>query len=241
MDAPRRLTDYKFLILLAVIFPITYLAPDVLVYRLVSIHGIEITGAIFIFIFSFFLGDVITEIYGYEVMRHIIWCSIIADFIFTAVISIIIHLPSPAHWHQNAAYQTVLGSSFRSTLSDVAIPIGLFVNSLLLSKWKILVRGRYFWIRSVTSSLIGEFVESIFTYIIIFAGIESPREIFHLFLAGLAAKIIWSLVAAFPTAWLVRGLKRWEGMDAYDYGVDFNPFKFAIEGKAKNDRESDET
>lgn len=224
----RPIFEYKYLPFLAIIFPITYIAPDVLVYKLVHLGPIETTGAVYIFILSFFLGDVITEVYGYKIARHIIWCSVIADIIFSFFVTLIIHLPSPAGWDHQPDFQYVLGSSFRATLSDIAIPIGMLTNSYLLSKFKLALNGRLFWLRSLFSSIAGELMLSFITYPVIFIGVFPLSQVMHLFITGYLLKVSYSIIVSIPTALLVKLIKKKENQDAFDHGVNFNPFRLSI-------------
>jgi hypothetical protein len=42
-------------------------------------------------------------------------------------------------------------------------------------------------------------------------------------------KILFDMVAVIPASFLVAYLKRAEGVDVYDYSINFNPFGFNIQ------------
>ena len=72
------------------------------------------------------------------------------------------------------AYHTIVDPFFRVTLSGSASDIvGDFVNIYALSKWKVLLNGSLFWIRSVSSTSIGEIANTIVNYLILLGGIVS--------------------------------------------------------------------
>ncbi|MFN7097955.1 MAG: VUT family protein, partial [Gammaproteobacteria bacterium] len=99
-----------------------------------------------------------------------------------------------------------------------------FANVYILSKLKILMTGRLFWVRSLTSTAIGEFVLLLISMAIGFYGHASAKELTHLLFSAYIFELIFTIIAVFPLTLLVRFLKKSEEVDVYDYNTDFNPF-----------------
>ena len=94
---------------------------------------------------------------------------------------------------------------------------GELSNSLILSKLKVIMKGRLLWVRTIGSTLVGELLDSlIFILIATVAGVF-PWEIFwSLVITNYILKCaIEALVTPF-TYWVSGFLKRKEGIDVYD-------------------------
>ncbi len=228
--------QYKYLIPLNVAFITCYLTSEVVLNRLVSIGNGYITGGTFIYFISPMVTDVVTEIYGYRVARQMLWLGVFSWLFLGLSVALCIHAPYPAFWVKDAqAYSTALGSLLRASIvSSMAVLIGQLTNAYLLSKWKILLRGKYFWIRSVSSSIIGDSITVTLSILGIFAGRISSDAFMLTLLPEIIIMIIFSSLGAIPALFLVRFIKRSENIDIYDIGVNFNPFKLSIEENNTN-------
>jgi len=142
-----------------------------LIYKIVDIHGYAVSASSLVIPLWYALGDVIAEVYGYKISRQLIWAAIFCEFIFIFVCAGLVHVASPYYLHNGEAYRTVFGALPRVFVGSVcAILLGGFINIYVITKWKILVSGRYFWIRSTVSSTVGELVFVITAFLIEFYG-----------------------------------------------------------------------
>lgn len=207
-------------------------------YKLIPIMGFVFSVTIFIFPLSYACQDIITEVYGFRVARILIWVSFSGLLLFASLIMILLHLPFLATWHHQPAYSETLGGIFRLTLAIiVSLITGDFLNAYVLSKWKILLKGKNFWIRSFGSTAVGEAVDTLMGFSVAFAGLVSPEKFFWLVASTYFAKLIWSAVLVLPSSVIVSFLKNALKLDIFDYGVDFNPFRFQLRDKP-DERES---
>jgi len=198
-----------------------------------SLFGIRLAfdGGTLLFPLAYVLGDVLTEVYGFKASRRVIYTGF-AILAFSALVFFVLHiLPAESSWEEEigtAAYDAVLGgmSSGGIVLASLAgYLIGEFFNSVLLSKIKVMMRGRLLWFRAVTSSLVGELLDSL-----IFVSIACLTGVFgwHLFITlALTNYILKCLIEALvlPVTYaVVRLLKNREGIDVYDVGIKYRPF-----------------
>jgi Putative vitamin uptake transporter len=59
---------------------------------------------------SYLFGDILTEVYGYARSRRVVWSGFSA--LFASFISwVVLSLPPAPSWHQQAAYETVFGTT----------------------------------------------------------------------------------------------------------------------------------
>ena len=214
----------KFLVYLVALYFALLYASYVTAYKMVQIGPILETAAIFLFPISFSIADIIAEIYGYSISRQLIWSSVLGGFLFCASIEGVISLKSPDFWHYQAAYDIVLGHTAKIYFAMVTgMVLGSFVNVRLILRWKVLLKGRYFWLRSIGSSVVGEFLLSIIAGAISFIGVEPADKIFWLMFNGFVFKLCYATLASFPSALVVRFLKRHEPVAVLDE-EKLNPF-----------------
>jgi uncharacterized integral membrane protein (TIGR00697 family) len=181
---------------------------------------------------SYIFGDILTEVYGYRRSRRVIWAGFACLALSAAVFWIIRLLPGEATWQTyagDAAYLAILGgmSSGGIVLASLAgYWTGEFSNSYILAKMKVLTDGRWLWMRTIGSTLIGELVDTA-----IFVGIASLFGVFPwtLFLTLTITNYVFKVgVEALMTPvtyWIIAWLKKAEGEDYYDRDTDFNPFR----------------
>lgn len=222
-------TTYKYLNVYMTAFISFYLTQAVLLNRLIDIDGLYITGGTFIYFLSPLVLDVTAEVYGYRVARQMLWLGFSAIVFFSIVIGIGIIAPTPVFWRHIAdAYYTALHSLTRSTVVGlIASMLGQFVNIYLISKWKIILKGRYFWLRSVASSLIGDALTVTLAILGIFSGRIPTHALMSTLFPELIVMIVFSIIGAVPASILVRLTSRSEGLNRYDVGINFNPFKLS--------------
>ena len=103
---------------------------------------------------------------------------------------------------------------------------GLF-NVFLISKWKMLTKGRFFWIRSILSTCISELILILLTVLIAFTHFLHFKATMHVFFNAYLLEIIYAGIFVIPAQLLVKFLKLAENIDAYDHGTSYNPFKFS--------------
>jgi queuosine precursor transporter len=217
---------FKCIVVIAMVYLTMYIASYPVAYKVVQIGPIIETGAIFLFPFCYSLGDVVAEVYGYKISRQMIWVSTICGFIFCISILGIIHLGSPTFWHEQKEFNDVLGPIMHVCLAmTVGTLLGSLVNLAIITRWKVILNGRYFWLRSIGSSSIGELVFSIVAGLITFVGVAPRDKLFWLIFNGWAFKVVYAIVMAGPATWMVRILRRIEGVNPKSYTIKFNPFK----------------
>lgn len=212
----------------------------VLIYKIIKIGPFSASASTLVMPLWFILGDIIAEVYGYKVTRHILWIAILCQFVFAVVCTGLIKLDSPPQWVHQDAYEQVLGNLPRVVVASfLAIISGSFINAYALSKWKILLNGKHFWLRSFGASSIGELVFAIVAYLTEFAGIAIPKDIIQLIVISYAIKLLLNPLLAIPSVFLTTKLKKLEHVDTFDYKTNFNPFRLSLEDNDSHHHETD--
>ena len=184
-----------------------------------------VAGVLF-FPFSYFFGDILTEVYGYARDRRCVWAGFGALLFASLMATAVVQLPPADFWkdHQ-AAVEAIFGSTPRIvTGSIIAFWCGSFVNSFVLAKMKIFTSGRWLWTRTIGSTLCGELVDSVLFYTIAFYGVWTLDQLIGVTVTQYVLKSTWEVVMTPATYKIVAFLKRVEQEDYYDRSTDFTPF-----------------
>lgn len=200
------------------------LASLVLSYKIVHLRFFFGAAASFIFPITYTWNDVITEVYGFSTTKRTIWVVFICDYFFVAMLYFLIKLPTE-NPHIQHAYVQVLSPLWRSLSGEmIGVLSGAFINSIIISKWKILAKGKIFWLRSILSTLTGECFMLFVSVPIALYGILSFKEMLYLICYAYSYKIIFAIIISYPANVIADYIKRKERIDTYDYDVSYNPF-----------------
>jgi uncharacterized integral membrane protein (TIGR00697 family) len=217
--------SHRFVVI-AALFVTCLITANIIIAKQISVGGIILPAAVVIFPVSYIIGDVLTEVYGYQQARRVIWLGFICNLIAVLAIWIAKILPPAPVFEAQNAYERILGSTPRFLLASfVAYLAGEFTNSVVLAKMKIMTNGRWLWTRTIGSTLLGQGVDTIVVLTIAFVGVLPFSVLGIMMFFHWVVKCVYE-AAATPLTYLVVGyLKRKEGIDVYDYGVDFNPLR----------------
>lgn len=193
--------------------------------KIVKFHSFLISGCLFTFPLLYLYGDIIAEVYGYNEAKRLIWYTLISGFLFSISVSLVMDFPSPAFYNNTDAFKDVFGLSIKFiVIAVIAILAGSFTNAYIISKWKILIRGKYFWMRSLGSTAVGELLNSVIAFPLAFGGIIPSSKIVNMIVVAYVFKMLYASVAVYPASLIVTYLKNTKGIDVYDYDTNFNPF-----------------
>jgi queuosine precursor transporter len=215
--------SHWFVIVVAV-FVTCLITANIVAVKLVDLFGLVLPAAIFIFPLSYITGDVLTEVYGYRQARKIIWLGFLCNVIVVVAIWIAQVLPAASFWNAQKAYERILGYTPRILFASfLAYLVGEFANSFVLAKMKIATQGRWLWLRTIGSTLVGQGLDSVVFIALAFAGTIPVHVLTQAMVTQWLAKSAYEAAATPFTYLAVNFLKRKEGMDTYDYDTRFNP------------------
>jgi uncharacterized PurR-regulated membrane protein YhhQ (DUF165 family) len=228
---------FRYLSYIISLYSFFFLLPSILLRKMVyiPIFGIVPISLLFTGIY-FMLLDVVTEVYGYHEGKRTLFAGLITYTVFVFTMEMVTHIPSPKNYHviwsvvqDPNAFEYLFNNLYLVWFSVVIC--GLFANTLnliILSKWKILTHGKYFWMRSIASSFFVAIIYSFMSNLFAFGLFINSSQILYflkLMLVSLSAKLLTLIIFAYPSTLLCAFLKWKEGVDVYDYNVDYNPFR----------------
>ena len=209
------------------LFVASLLTANIISVKLIEIGPIIVPAGVVIFPISYILGDILTEVYGFRWARRAIWLGFLGNLVAVTAIWVAGLLPSPAFWQNQGAWDTILGFTPRLLLASfVAYLVGEFANSTVLAKMKVWTGGKYLWSRTISSTLVGQGLDSLVFIVIAFGGLMAPAVIMTTVLGQWLFKSAYEIIATPLTYFVVNRLKQAEGVDTFDVSTNMNPFSF---------------
>ena len=186
-----------------------------------------VSASVICFPLGYIISDVLTEVYGFRVARGVIWLGFACNLIVVIIISLAGAIPGASFWDDQSAYEAILGSTAWVLVgSFVAYLVGEFSNAIVMVVLKNRTAGRMLWLRTISSTVVGQGVDSILFYTIAFgiSGIWGWEAAINGAILAWIAKTAYEIVATPVTYVAVNWLKRREKMDIYDAPRSLNPF-----------------
>lgn len=219
---PLRYYDY----VMAAFVAILLLSNLIGAAKLSTLGGVTFGAGILFFPLGYVIGDVLTEVYGYARARRCVWAGF-AAMLFMALMSwVVVVLPPAEGWAGQEAYEAVFGSTWRIVFASLtAFWAGELANSFVLARMKLLTQGKHLWMRTIGSTIVGQGVDSLLFYPLAFYGNWTDTQVLTVMVTNWAMKVGWEALLTPVTYIVVNALKRREGLDVYDAGTNFTPFR----------------
>ena len=211
--------------IIVALFVTCLITANISAVKLVNLYGFVLPAAILIFPLSYIIGDVLTEVYGYGQARRVIWLGFFCNFITVLAIWVGQVLPAASFWEAQEAYERILGYTPRLLFASfLAYLVGEFANSFVLAKMKIATRGRWLWLRTIGSTLVGQGLDSLVFITLAFVGTIPFAALILTIITQWLAKSVYEAAVTPLTYIVVKFLKGKEGLDVYEHDTRFNPF-----------------
>jgi uncharacterized integral membrane protein (TIGR00697 family) len=193
--------------------------------KVATVGGFTFGAGILFFPLSYVFGDVLTEVYGYARSRRVVWAGFGA-LLFSALMSaVVVGLPPAPGYTGQEAIESVFGGAPRVVAASMtAYFFGEFGNSVTLAKMKVATGGRFLWMRTIGSTIVGEAVDSLIFYPLAFYGQWEDALVLKVMVTNYVLKCTWEAIMTPVTYRVVAFLKEREHEDFYDDKTDFTPF-----------------
>lgn len=218
--------NYKYLDIITAAFAAVLILSNISSSKILSLGWFSFDGGTIIFPLSYIFGDILTEVYGYARARRVIWIGFALNILMVITFWLVGKLPPAMDWAGQDAFNTILGVVPRIVLGSlVAYLFGEFVNSYILAKLKVMTAGKYLWLRTIGSTIFGQFMDTTIFLAIAFAGILPWNLLVTIWVSNYIFKIGTEVLLLPVTYRVIRKIKQHEGEDFYDKETNFNPIK----------------
>ena len=208
-----------------ILFAITLLISNILATKIILIGSWAAPAGVLIFPIAYILNDVIVEVWGYRKARLIIWSGFAVNLLAVLFFTIAIAFPAAPFWQNQEAFATILGNTPRIIVASLlAYLTGSFLNAYVMSRVKVLMKGKDFSVRAILSTLFGETADSLIFIVIAFAGTFPVKVILVMVATQACIKTLYEIVVLPITIVVVKKVKEMEGLDTFDESISYNPF-----------------
>lgn len=212
--------------LLSILFNVCLITANLLETKLIDIGGITVTAGLLVFPISYIINDCISEVWGYRKARLIIWTGFLMNFFVAALGTIAVWMPAAPFWQGEAHFNFVFGMAPRIVAASLsAFLVGSLLNAYVMSRMKRLNRGRYFSLRAIVSTVVGETADSLIFFPIAFGGLIGSKEMLQLMLVQIVLKSMYEIIVLPVTIQVVKAIKRMEDTDVYDEHISYKFWK----------------
>lgn len=194
------------LIVVTALFVTLYIVSNIMAVKIISFFGLFYFDAGTItFPFAYMLGDVLTEIWGYKTARKVIWITFVCNIIMVLSTQVGVWLPSPNYLDATAAaYNHIFTYVPRIVIGSlVGFLLGELSNAWLMEKIKQRTAGRFLWVRTIGSSMVGYIFDTLPFVLIAFVGTLPLRDLLLMIAFQYFMKLSIEVLFGTPLAYTV--------------------------------------
>ncbi|MBI5152057.1 queuosine precursor transporter, partial [Candidatus Peregrinibacteria bacterium] len=217
--------QFKYLAFITAFFVTVLLVSNVASSKILVLGPFTFDGGTILFPLSYIFGDILTEVYGYARSRRVIWTGFAMILLASVVFMIVGKLPAAADWGGQEAYDKILGLTPRIVVASItAYFAGEFSNSYVLAKMKVWMSGRFLWMRTIGSTLVGEGIDTVLFVLVAFLGVEGfgADLLITIIISNYVFKVLVEILFTPITYAVIGFLKKKEIEDYYDRQTNFN-------------------
>ena len=207
------MSSHTALMTVTALFVTLYLVSNVMAVKVISIFGLFYFDAGTItFPFAYMLGDVLTEMWGFKTAKKVIWMTFFCNILMVLCTQIGVWLPSPDYLDATAqAYNHIFSYVPRIVVGSlVGFLLGELSNAWLMEKIKEKTKGKKLWIRTIGSSAVAYWFDSLPFVLIAFLGVVTTHDLILMILFQYGAKLLIESVFGTPMAYAtIHALERY--------------------------------
>ena len=191
---------------------ISMLVSNVGAFKQTAFFGSSIPGGSAVFIITYVLSDVFSEVYGYHASRFTAWLGFALNAFAVVMFQIAILTPAPEWFEGSEAFAMVLGSAPRVVIAGwIAYLVGDFMNDNVFRYFREKDGvGKRFAFRAILSSFIGEMFDSTLFTVLAFYGQWPAGEMVGSILTLVLAKTAYEAAILPVTSFVVRKVRKYE-------------------------------
>jgi len=211
--------------LAGILFAACLILSNILAIKIMMIGPWSAPAGVLIFPLAYIINDVIAEVWGYQKARLIIWAGFGVNILAALFFTLAIAAPAAPFWQGQEAFATTLGNAPRIVAASLtAYLVGSFLNAYVMSRFKIMSKGKNFSLRAIVSTLAGEGADSVIFITVAFAGLFPMKVMLTMILTQALIKTVYEILVLPLTILIVNKVKKIEDIDTFDYNVSYNPF-----------------
>ena len=208
----QKTTYSKLFVILTALSSVAMLVSNIGAFKQTQFLNWSIPGGSFVFIITYVVSDVFSEVYGYKASRFTCWLGFALNIFSVALLQLAIFLPAPVWFEGSEAFALVLGNTPRVLIAGMsAYVIGDWMNDLVFKKLREKHgAGKKFALRAILSSFIGETFDSTIFVTIAFLGLWPAGEMVSNIITLVLAKTGYEVIVLPLTTFVTKKVRAYE-------------------------------
>lgn len=203
----------KIFIILAAISVATILISNISSVKLFSLGKIILPTSAMLFPITYILGDVFAEVYGFKKARFVILLGFFCNAFMALFFQISIILPAAETWGLQDCFKAILGTTPKMFIASLAaFLVGSLSNAYVMNFIKKLTNGKFLWIRTIGSTIIGELFDTLIFVLIAFVGSVPKEAILTMIICQFVWKVSYEILATPLTYLVINKFKKLENI-----------------------------
>lgn len=190
----ENLTKTELYATLTGVFTACLIVSNIIAGKTFDFFSFVLPCGVIIFPIIYIVNDVLAEVYGYEKARRVILLGFLMNLVAVICYTITIWLPAPVFFENSAAFEIVLGSTFRLLIASfAAYLVGSLVNAKMMTYLKKWDEEKLFF-RCIASTLFGEGLDAIIFIFIGFFGTMPIESLLAMIIVQALFKTIYEII-----------------------------------------------
>lgn len=189
------------LMVVTAVFVTLYLVANIMAVKIIGFgRWFYFDAGTLTFPLAYMLGDVLTEVWGFKTAKRVIWLTFFCNVLMVACTQLAVWFPSPDYLETTAqAYNTIFTYVPRIVVASlVGFLLGELSNAWFMDKIKQKTKGKRMWVRTISSSAIAYWFDTLPFVLIAFLGVVSARELLLMIALQYVVKLLIEVVFGTP-------------------------------------------
>jgi len=203
-----KILTYQYYDILVAYFVALLLISNIAATKLIAVGPLIMDGGAILFPLTYIIGDVLAEVYGFKKAKRAIMIAFIASIIAALTFLAVQYLPGAAEYENQAAFEAVLGFVPNIVVASLAAFFaGQLVNAYVLTKMKAKWGEKNLWARLLSSTVVGQLVDTVIFCTIAFYGILTGWSFVNYVVVGVFYKVVVEILLLPITYRVIRFVK----------------------------------
>ncbi|MFT4246047.1 MAG: queuosine precursor transporter [Micrococcaceae bacterium] len=175
--------------IIVVTFCVLLLISNICATKLIQFGPFITDGGAFLFPLTYIIGDLLAEVYGFKATKRAIKLGFFLSILASLTFYIVQISPPAPDYHNQAAFEAVLGFVPRIVLASLCgYTVGQLLNSYVMVKLKEHAKENKLWVRLISSTMVGEFADTLVFCTVAFYGVVTGWEFVNYVITGYVYK-----------------------------------------------------
>lgn len=201
----------KYFLMVLSVSVASILISNVTSIKVFSIGNIMLPASALLFPVTYILGDVIAEVYEFKKAKLVILIGFLCNAFMVLYFQIAIKLPSADTWVLQDSFASILSTTPRMFIASLsAYLVGSLSNAYVMQLLKKITNGKHLWVRTIGSTIVGEFLDTIIFSTIAFVGNIPFETILTMMICQFLWKVLYETISTPLTYCVIDKFKELE-------------------------------